>query len=903
MTLAQLQQLNGGPIADGVKTVRFAAQDEFGNQSGIFAITFTLDTVVLPPNNLVLVTDTGISNSDRITSTSTPTLSGVTEPGAKVALFNGSIQVGLATAGTDGRWQLTTSGLPDGALTLSAIATDIAGNVSQPGTIAIVVDTLQPLLTLGTDVTQPLRNNAQFTGQLDGTGSDLVDAEYRFDNGQTIPLTLSSGAFNQSFDFTGISNGAHSLTITATDAAGNIKSTTYSVTVAIDREVPLITANLVLDTGRSSIDALTFDARITGTVLDANAVTTFRAGFDSTTTTNFVNVLAFRQADGSFALSRSQLDAIYGGTLTDGVHLLKLQAQDEFGNLSPVFVLSFNLDTIPPAAPVLDLPAIGDSGVSNTDNITRINPANITGVAEFGSIVQVFVDGAAKGVVSPDADGNWSFASNTLTEGSHTFTATATDAAGNLSAVSIPLNIIIDTVSPSLTVVGLIEGSVLKNDARLSGSADGTGSGLANAQYRFDTSSNRPIALSNTGTFDQALDWTGIANGSHTLTLILTDVAGNVTEKVFNVTVDRDLVGPVIAAALTQDTGSSATDRVTRTAGITGTVNDQSPVTAFRARFQGSATWTDVSSNLAVNGSFNLTAAQLTQIYGATLIDGAYNLELEAVDAYGNVSALFSTCWVLDTALALNVSLDPTFDTAPVGDSQTTALNITLTGQSDPGATVTLQGTSAIADIQGKFTFSNLALAVGDNVFAVSAVDVAGNQRSSSLTIKRLVTNQAPTNILLTNTLIVENSVSGTVVGSLTTVDPDVADIHRYALLDDAGGRFVLDGDRLKVAPNAVLDFESKSQWTVKIRIRAAADGRGKSRRVGLLTPASVRWPTVAGRSRRLQLARGGWRSSGDWDFHAGGGASGSSPCGCFGMTQPRRTVQGGFVRLSARLS
>lgn len=818
LTLAQLQQLNGGPIADGIKTVRFAAQDEFGNQSGIFAITFTLDTVVLPPNNLVLVTDTGISNSDRITSTSTPTLSGVTEPGAEVALFNGLTQVGLATAGTDGRWQLTTSGLPDGALTLSAVATDIAGNVSQPGTIAVVVDTLQPLLTLGTDVTQPLRNNAQLTGQLDGTGSDLVDAEYRFDNGQNIPLTLNSGAFNQSFDFTGISNGAHSLTITATDTAGNIKSTTYAVTVAIDREVPVITANLVLDTGRSSIDALTFDARITGTVLDANAITTFRAGFDSTTTTNFVNILAFRQADGSFALSRSQLNAIYGGTLTDGVHLLKLQAQDEFGNLSPVFILSFNLDTIPPAAPVLDLPAIGDSGVSDTDNITRINPANITGVAEFGSIVQVFVEGVAKGVVSPDADGNWSFATNTLAEGSHTFTATATDAAGNLSAVSIPLNIIIDTVSPSLTVVGLVEGSVLKNDARLSGSADGTGSGLVNAQYRFDTSFNRPIALSNMGTFDQALDWTGIANGSHTLTLILTDVAGNVTEKVFNVTVDRDLVGPVIAAALTQDTGSSATDRITNTAGITGMVNDQSPVTAFRARVQGNATWTDVSSNLAVDGNFSLTAAQLTQVYGATLIDGSYNLELEAVDAYGNVSALFSTSWVLDTALALNVSLDPTFDTAPIGDSQTTSLNITLTGQSDPGATVTLQGTSAIADTQGKFTFSNLALAVGDNIFAVSAVDVAGNQRSSSLTIKRLVTNQTPTNILLTNTLIVENSASGTVVGSLTTVDPDLADIHRYALLDDAGGRFVLDGDRLKVAPSAVLDFESQSQWTVKIR-------------------------------------------------------------------------------------
>ncbi|MEM1172991.1 MAG: DUF4347 domain-containing protein, partial [Cyanobacteria bacterium P01_H01_bin.35] len=57
--------------------------------------------------------------------------------------------------------------------------------------------------------------------------------------------------------------------------------------------------------------------------------------------------------------------------------------------------------------------------------------------------------------------------------------------------------------------------------------------------------------------------------------------------------------------------------------------------------------------------------------------------------------------------------------------------------------------------------------------------------------------NNPPTEIQLDNNAIAENSNNGTVVGTLTTTDSDVDDTHTYTLLNDADGRFVVDGNRI----------------------------------------------------------------------------------------------------------
>ena len=81
--------------------------------------------------------------------------------------------------------------------------------------------------------------------------------------------------------------------------------------------------------------------------------------------------------------------------------------------------------------------------------------------------------------------------------------------------------------------------------------------------------------------------------------------------------------------------------------------------------------------------------------------------------------------------------------------------------------------------------------------------------------------NEPPTDILLDNDSVEENSEAGTVVGTFTTEDPDVDDFHEYRLIDNAEGRFALDeeqNDQLVVGEGADLDFESQESFDIQVR-------------------------------------------------------------------------------------
>lgn len=77
--------------------------------------------------------------------------------------------------------------------------------------------------------------------------------------------------------------------------------------------------------------------------------------------------------------------------------------------------------------------------------------------------------------------------------------------------------------------------------------------------------------------------------------------------------------------------------------------------------------------------------------------------------------------------------------------------------------------------------------------------------------------NAAPTDIALGGTTIAENSAVGALVGTLSATDPDAGDSFTFALLDDAGGAFALDGDRLVVAGE--LDFEAGATRQVRVQV------------------------------------------------------------------------------------
>ncbi|NCT42567.1 MAG: type I secretion C-terminal target domain-containing protein, partial [Microcystis aeruginosa G11-09] len=278
---------------------------------------------------------------------------------------------------------------------------------------------------------------------------------------------------------------------------------------------------------------------------------------------------------------------------------------------------------------------------------------------------------------------------------------------------------------------------------------------------------------------------------------------------------------PEITANLVNDTGISNSDRLTYDPTIQGQISYSSPLTSVKAQLNSSAV--EILSLIQADGKFLLTTAQLTEINAGTLPDGNYSLKLTAQDNKGNISAIYSYDFSLDR-LAPNLSLNlaTNFDSEPVGDLKTTFETVILVGTTEANLTVRLGGLEATANGLGEFSFSNQLLNLGNNNLSVSATDLAGNVGTFSQNIERLpvVVNQAPTGLILSKDTIAENSGNNFLIGTLSTLDPDVGDSHNYSLVTGQGdtdnSAFTIVGNELRVKNSA--DFETKSSYSIRLR-------------------------------------------------------------------------------------
>jgi RHS repeat-associated protein len=315
-----------------------------------------------------------------------------------------------------------------------------------------------------------------------------------------------------------------------------------------------------------------------------------------------------------------------------------------------------------------------------------------------------------------------------------------------------------------------------------------------------------------------------IANGS-------ADIYGTVSSKqniTFNGALDFTYANiaeysegnpPVIVARLVNDSGMSISDRITNDERISGTITDANQIVEFKAGFDDLplASYTDVLSALET-GSFSFTKVQLEQIYGGTIPDGLHTLNLIATDKYNNQSSVYAYTFTLDpTTPVPTVNLAATSDTGVVGDYRTKSPLVTLTGQTEANAKVFLSGnpTPVAADSLGIYSFENVALGAGNNSFTVTVTDLAGNQNTYTRSIYR---TSPPTAVNLATPQVLENSADDTVIGVLSTSAPDPVDSYTYSLIDDAGGRFKLVGDKIQVANGSLLNFEVNTQHQIQVQ-------------------------------------------------------------------------------------
>ncbi|MEM6053035.1 Ig-like domain-containing protein, partial [Erwinia sp. P7711] len=126
---------------------------------------------------------------------------------------------------------------------------------------------------------------------------------------------------------------------------------------------------------------------------------------------------------------------------------------------------TLTVDTTPPE-PVIIQSLQDDVGTVQftspvAGNVTDDPAPTFTGTAEAGSQVTLYDNGILLATITADAEGNWSYTPTTnLLEGTHSITATATDAAGNVSELSNSWNFILDITAPNVGISGNSEESL-----------------------------------------------------------------------------------------------------------------------------------------------------------------------------------------------------------------------------------------------------------------------------------------------------------------------------------------------------------------------------------------------------------------------------------------------------------
>jgi hypothetical protein len=618
VTAAQLAQTTFVAGAAGTSDDLFVmATDGQANSNNNFLSEFHVNATSGPiapatPTIAGFSPDTNVVG-DGITDVNHVTLTGTAAANNTVEVFDGTTQIGTATANSSGAWSFATATLADGVHTFTTKAMDASGNVSAASTaLKVTVDTVAPAapkMTSFSPDTNVVGDGITDVNHVTLTGTAEANSTVEVFDGTTQIGTApadSSGAW--SFATATLADGVHTFTTKAMDAAGNVSAASTALKVTVDTVAPAapkVTSfspdSNVIGDGITNVNHVT----LKGTAVANSTVEVFGGAKQiGTTTANSIGAWSFAT-----------------GTLVDGTHAITAKTMDVAGNLStPSAALNVTIDTTAPAAPTVtsfspDSNVIGD-GITNANKIT------LTGTAEAKGTVKVFDGTTQIGTVTANASGAWTFVTATLTDATHAFTAKAMDAAGNLSVASAALNVTVDTTAPAApTIAGFSPDSNVVGD----GITDVnlitlTGTAVAGSTVEvFDGTGEIGIAIAN-GAGAWSFATAALADGAHAFTSKAMDAAGNlsVASTTSNVTVDTTAPN---APNVVSDTHASANSLT-----VSGTAEAGSLVSLYDgATLLG-------TSHVGVAGTWNFTTGSLSI--------GSHEFTATSMDTAGNVSSV-----------------------------------------------------------------------------------------------------------------------------------------------------------------------------------------------------------------------------------------------------------------------
>ncbi len=202
-----------------------------------------------------------------------------------------------------------------------------------------------------------------------------------------------------------------------------------------------------------------------------------------------------------------------------------------------------------------------------------------------------------------------------------------------------------------------------------------------------------------------------------------------------------DTVAPQVTIGLTNDTGSSNTDKLTNNPSVRGTVTDDSRIKSFRAQLDGGKSF-NISNDLH-RGKFSLDRADIQRLNsGKKLTEGKHSITISATDRFNNKSTTnFDFTFDSIAPIKPGFALDSDSDTGIISDNKTTLDKVILNGLTEANATVTIRNGNTTqttqANATGQFNFSNVALRLGDNKFNLTATNAAGNKSTFNQVISR----------------------------------------------------------------------------------------------------------------------------------------------------------------------
>ncbi|KAA5978518.1 hypothetical protein F3I49_22810, partial [Pantoea sp. M_4] len=550
-------------LADGEHALVVDGTDASGNH-----VNDTINVVVQTAPSMEIVDDNGTAILDGDTiSDSTPTFNGKNfEPGTTIVIADGDTTLTTVTVGADGSWTFTpTAGLADGAHAIEVTVTDPQG-VSASGVFNVTVDTTPPegvdisTVTMvdndGATITAAgitADNTPTFSGTALEPGATVIIRDGETVLGETTVSEDGSWSFTPS---TSLDDGEHQFTFEVTDAVGNSSGVSEALDLSISATKGINTGVVVTDDAGNVI-------------VNGEAINDSTPTFSGQDQTPGVTVTI---ADGETVLGSVVVaeDGSWSFTpdaaLADGDHALIVTVTDAEGN-TRTDTVNVVVDTIAPE--MIDLAAVvvsDDAGnaLAAGSAISDTTPTFSASGLEAGTTVIVRDNDTVLGEAQVADDGSWSFTpSEALTEGDHSFTFEAVDAAGNSSGESEAVSYVVDSVAPEgvdiTTVVitdevgAAIDTAEIQSDSKLTFSGSDLEPGATVTMYdKGQVVGETTVAEDGSWTFT-ATD--GLYDGSHEVTFTVTDAAGNSSDP--SGTLDLNVQAIVLTASDNVSSGAA----------------------------------------------------------------------------------------------------------------------------------------------------------------------------------------------------------------------------------------------------------------------------------------------------------------------------------------------------------